>query len=1236
MSLPRLLGLLLLALVGLASPAYSQTQYYVSVSGSDANNGSSASPWRTLAHAAAQIPAGTTAVLNVLPGTYVESSPVVLKPGTSLIGAGADQTTIKSTILHDMQNNGWNYNANKFLIQVRNASDTTLRGFKLDGLVSPGVRAHAGILLLNVVRARVHELEVRDFDLTGIWMATATDSRIYDSRFFDTGFAATGGSSGAIKLGNLTDCYIHDLHIRDTRGGDGIDTMRHDWTGPPGQCCGPNYFVALTRVHFYNLDIDVLQIGAWRHPSTNASIPGISIELWNANPTDVLIYNSRLRDTVSLVGTNYNNQANTVTLFNNEFLTKPRGSMPNGSGYSYAIEVSTPNIKVFDNYFENGYYPLADFSNAKRLGLRVERNIFHRIELLDIFHIRGGVNYLTFRHNITTLDTNLAGTFALARFIGGTASPNITVERNAFTVLDAAPVNNTDLILLSDGATLGTNVNVSRNHFHRWKVNGTLPQTGDPRIAYDDYRVSHDSPLYDLGMANIDMRGFGLRADYTFANPHETPRRVWLEPASGHTGSTFRRIEVGQTLQFAVHGRTLGGFVADIPAANIAYSIAPAGVATVSASGLVTAQAQGIAKLTATVTKNGVTRTSSYHVYVGLDRPLPEPDPLNLALGKTATASNVYQNRVADFGPQRVNDGDPVTRWATDSNISSAWIEVNFGAATTFNKTVFTEAKGFGNRIKDYAIEYWNGSAWIVAHSGTLPAATQTDVFPAVSATRIRLHVLNLNNTVDGPTIFEFGVYHDPEAEPDPEPPTTPTLLQATAASPTRADLAWAASTDNRGVAGYRIFRNGAQVGVATATTFSDHGLTPGRAYAYAVAAFDAAGNVSPASALASITTPAVPAQPSGNLALNRAATASNVYQNRHSEFGAAKVNDGSGTTRWATDSNIPGAWVEIDLGAERTFNKTVFTEDKTYGNRIKDYAIQFWDGAAWLNAATGTLPGSVRTDVFAPVTARRVRLNVLNLNNTTHGPTVFEFEVYYEPVAGGDTTPPGAPSGLVANAIDAHQIDLGWTPSTDDVGVVGYRILRDGVLVATVSTAAFVDEGLAPTTNYTYVVHAFDAAGNLSAASSPVVGRTLAETGAALRFEDYVAAISDPALRGAAHDPDGDGLPNLIEFALGRDPASSEPAPRLEPSPDAPGWLDFRFTVDPVAAGVALSADISTDLQSWAMAYCNAGCPVVTGPDLVVLDEETPEGLRAITVRVRPSAGSPRFVRLRANVISP
>ena len=86
--------------------------------------------------------------------------------------------------------------------------------------------------------------------------------------------------------------------------------------------------------------------------------------------------------------------------------------------------------------------------------------------------------------------------------------------------------------------------------------------------------------------------------------------------------------------------------------------------------------------------------------------------------------------------------------------------------------------------------------------------------------------------------------------------PTMPTGLIATATASTRVDLAWAASTDASGASGYDVIRDGTPIAVVPGTSYVDGTATPGTAYSYTVTAHDAAGNVSPASAPATVTTP--------------------------------------------------------------------------------------------------------------------------------------------------------------------------------------------------------------------------------------------------------------------------------------------------------------------------------------------------------------------------------------------
>ncbi len=95
------------------------------------------------------------------------------------------------------------------------------------------------------------------------------------------------------------------------------------------------------------------------------------------------------------------------------------------------------------------------------------------------------------------------------------------------------------------------------------------------------------------------------------------------------------------------------------------------------------------------------------------------------------------------------------------------------------------------------------------------------------------------------------------------------------------------------------------------------------------------------------------------------------------------------------------------------------------------------------------------------------------------------------------DTTPPTAPTSLVASTPTGNsngsrrKINLSWTASTDNVGVTGYQIWRatssGGPFsqIATSATTSYTNTGLTSGTTYWYYVQAYDAAGNVSAASN-------------------------------------------------------------------------------------------------------------------------------------------------------
>lgn len=134
------------------------------------------------------------------------------------------------------------------------------------------------------------------------------------------------------------------------------------------------------------------------------------------------------------------------------------------------------------------------------------------------------------------------------------------------------------------------------------------------------------------------------------------------------------------------------------------------------------------------------------------------------------------------------------------------------------------------------------------------------------------------------------------------------------------------------------------------------------------------------------------------------------------------------------------------------------------------------------------------------------------------------------------DTEKPSIPTGLTATAISGCRIDLAWNASTDNVGVTGYGIYRDGVFLHAVSgtTLTFQDTGVAPGTTHTYRVDAADAALNRSDQSAPASATTPAAACAATFMplaDSWVDSSLPTANFGTSLQIRVDGSPTLVSY---------------------------------------------------------------------------------------------------------
>jgi len=104
---------------------------------------------------------------------------------------------------------------------------------------------------------------------------------------------------------------------------------------------------------------------------------------------------------------------------------------------------------------------------------------------------------------------------------------------------------------------------------------------------------------------------------------------------------------------------------------------------------------------------------------------------------------------------------------------------------------------------------------------------------------------------------------------------------------------------------------------------------------------------------------------------------------------------DGDADTFWSAPAGSHHAALEVSFPKPVTFNRALTMEWLNNGQRVQKYAIEVWTGAAWKPVAQAQAIGHKKIDSFAPITASRVRLNILS---STDAAVIREFQLFNEP----------------------------------------------------------------------------------------------------------------------------------------------------------------------------------------------------------------------------------------------
>ncbi|HCT79107.1 MAG TPA: chitinase [Micromonosporaceae bacterium] len=187
--------------------------------------------------------------------------------------------------------------------------------------------------------------------------------------------------------------------------------------------------------------------------------------------------------------------------------------------------------------------------------------------------------------------------------------------------------------------------------------------------------------------------------------------------------------------------------------------------------------------------------------------------------------------------------------------------------------------------------------------------------------------------------------------------------------------------------------------------------------------------------------------------------------------------------TGFVNYNNVSGSYVEFAVNSPGgTFALEFRYANGTTINRpvtVNGIALDFPGTGAWTTWQTRTMTISLQSGT-----------NLIRATATTAngGPNLDRLRVFAV-----EGEPPTVPQNPRVTGTTSSSISLAWDPSSDNVGVTGYKVYEGNTVVASPTGTTATITGLAPSTSHTYTISARDAMGNESAKSVPVTGTTQA-----------------------------------------------------------------------------------------------------------------------------------------------
>jgi hypothetical protein len=477
--------------------------YHVATTGNDiSGDGSALAPWRTLEHATQNVTTGDT--IELAAGTFVEDGPIEVPAGINITGAGKALTTLEaaSSFYHHPSNPG--YALDKYLIRLASSTqidgNQTLKGFTIDG---DGRQLHGGIFVNNRNNVTLQEIEVTSVNFNGIWLWDVQDQVLRDVSLVNTSWGSTDWVSGALQLGNVERVLIEGVDIDEDRGY-GIKAI------------GPSGSNKLYNVVVRSSQVSVTPDGLWN----NGMSPNIAIEYWNADMKECEIGYSYIDNVISLVsaqallGTPVSG-TRTIRVHQNTIDLTARAA-----GHGYAIELTTPDVEIDNNYIVGGDYGITNWGAAVSRW-QIHHNTFYNqlspVYPGDIVRAQSsGLHEVLFSNNTIEFDNDK--TMQVIGLHGG-SSDSVHIINNL--IIDSNPgaynYYPTAFLHLENGAVI-SDLRVENNLL--WDIPiGSVPGTYHDNITTQDPQIQAYGPrphLYYRPLPGSPLIDAGLDVGYTY------------------------------------------------------------------------------------------------------------------------------------------------------------------------------------------------------------------------------------------------------------------------------------------------------------------------------------------------------------------------------------------------------------------------------------------------------------------------------------------------------------------------------------------------------------------------------------------------------------------------------------------------------------------------------------------------------------------------------------------------